>query len=139
MTLREWLLSTYAWSVEHATAILIVAIALPIAGTALAAIGKGGRTDRDGRAIASIVVALGAAALFAMLLAVHAAHAYFESGLLDSDVRPVVAPLVMAIGCVYGAHRVFPLGELGAARTIGYLGLAFVLCWGAIWFFSMFR
>jgi hypothetical protein len=139
MTLREWLVSAYAWGVEHGTAILVVAILVPIAGTAAAAIGKGGRTDRDGRAIASVAVALGAAALLVMLLAIHAAHAYFNRDLLDGDVRLVVAPLVMAIGCVYGAHRVFPLGELGVARTIGSLGLAFGLCWGAIWFFSMFR
>ncbi|HSN91192.1 MAG TPA: hypothetical protein VLS93_08175 [Anaeromyxobacteraceae bacterium] len=59
MSLRELLGALYAAAVERRLAILLVALAVPAAGTLAARIGKAGRTDADGRLLASVVVGFG--------------------------------------------------------------------------------
>jgi hypothetical protein len=139
MTLRESLVAAYAWGVDHGTAVLVAALLGPVLGGVAAKIGKGGRTDEDGRFIASAVLAVGVLAVIGELMAVHAGHAYFDAGLLDADVRLVVAPLLCLVGCVVAIRLVFPLSELGGVKTASDLGLLFLACAGTIWFFSKFR
>jgi hypothetical protein len=139
MTLREAFVAAYAWGVAHATAILVVAILLPILGAIGAEIGKGGRTDEDGRVIASVVVGFGVLVAVAELIAVHFAHAYFDAGILDADVRLALAPLVCLVGCLLTVRRVFPLSELAGARSIGALVALLASCWALVWFFGQFR
>jgi hypothetical protein len=139
MTLRDALLDAYAWSVVHATVILIAAVAVPAAGALAAEIGKGGRTDADGKVIASIVVGIGALSMVLAMVALHFAHSNFESGLLDADWRLALAPIA-CLGCSLVAVRwVFPLSELAGARSVGYLVVVFGGCWLLIKFFSMFE
>lgn len=139
MSLNDALLAAYAWGVTHGTAILIAALAIPIVGAFAATIGKGGRTDADGKAIASVVVGLGVLAMVGELIAVHLAHAYFSSGLLDADWRLALAPLAF-LGCSLIAIRwVFPLNELAGARSALYLSCVFAGCWLLLRFFEMFE
>jgi hypothetical protein len=139
MTLRDALSNAYAWSVVHATLILIAAIAVPVVGALGAEIGKGGRTDADGKAIASIVVGLGALSMVLAMVALHFAHSYFDSGLLDADWRLALAPVACLLCSLVAVRWVFPLSELGGARSVGYLVLVFGGCWLLIKFFSMFE
>ena len=139
MTLRDALVSAYAWSAAHATAILIRAIVVPIAGAAGAELGKGGRTDEDGRMIASVVIGFGVLVVVAELIAVHFAHAYFRTGILDADVRLALAPPLCLAGCLMAVRRVFPLSELAGARSIGALVALLASCWALVWVFGQFH
>jgi hypothetical protein len=139
MTVEESLISAYAWGKAHGTILLAVAVAIPVVGTVLARIGRGGRTDEDGRAIASALVVLGVAALLVELVAIHIAHVWFDGDLLRADASLAFAPIVLCAGCVLGAHWVFPLGELGGVHLLGRIGLLFLCCAGALWFFAQFR
>jgi hypothetical protein len=139
MTLRDALLDAYGWGVEHGTLVLVSAFVLPLLGALAAQVGKGGRTDADGRAIASVVIGLGVIAMLGELVAVHLAHAYFDTGVLDGDVRIVLAPIACLVCCLVAIRWVFPLSELGGARMARDLALLFGGCWALVWFFSMFR
>ena len=139
MTLRDAFLDAYAWGVDHGTFILVGAIAVPLLGALAAQLGKGGRTDADGRAIASVVVGIGALAMVLELVAVHFAHSYFDSGLLDADWRLALAPVACLVCSLIAVRWVFPLSELAGARSVGYLVLVFAGCWILIKFFSMFE
>jgi hypothetical protein len=75
----------------------------------------------------------------AEMMAVHAGHAYFDAGLLDADVRLVVAPLLCLVGCVVAIKLVFPLSQLGGVKTASDLALLLLVCACVIWFFSKFR
>ena len=59
MALDELLAGLYAWAAVQAQWLLIAALAIPAVGSMAAWIGKGGRTDRDGRVIASLLVGFG--------------------------------------------------------------------------------
>ena len=54
MPLREFLAGLYLWADGHAVAIVIACLAWGLGGALLARIAKGGPSDRDGRAIASV-------------------------------------------------------------------------------------
>lgn len=139
MTLHDALVEAYAWGVDHGTLILLGAIVIPILGALAAQLGKGGRTDEDGRAIASIVVGFGALAMVLAMVALHFAHSYFGYGLLDADWRLVLAPIACLAVSLLTVRWVFPISELAGARSVGYLVLVFAGCWLLIKFFSMFE
>jgi hypothetical protein len=139
MTLHDALVEAYAWGVVHGTVILLSAIVIPILGALAAQLGKGGRTDEDGRAIASVVVGLGALSMVLALVAVHFGHSYFGYGLLDADWRLVLAPVACLVCSLVAVRWVFPISELAGARSVGYLVLVFAGCWLLIKFFSMFE
>jgi len=139
MTLHDALVETYGWGVAHGTLILIAAIAIPVLGALGAQLGKGGQTDEDGRAIASVVVGFGTVVMVLAMVAVHFAHSYFGAGLLDADWRLALAPVACLACSLIAVRWVFPLSELAGARSVGYLVLVFAGCWLLIKFFSMFE
>lgn len=63
MSLLELLEGPYSWLLAGRVAILWTAVLIPMAGTLLARIGKAGRSDADGRWIASTLVGVGLAAV----------------------------------------------------------------------------
>ena len=138
MTLNDALRDAYGWGALHGTAILIAAIAIPLVGALGAQLGKGGRTDADGRAIASVVVGLGVLAMLGELIAVHLARSYFDSGLLDADWRLALAPMLCLAACLISVRWVFPLHELSGAKSAFYLAIVFLGCWLLLRFFEMF-
>ncbi|HTR49114.1 MAG TPA: hypothetical protein VMJ10_00325 [Kofleriaceae bacterium] len=139
MTLRDALQDAYTWGADHGTLVLVAAIAIPLVGALAAQLGKGGRTDADGRAIASVVIGLGVIAMLGEIVALHLAHAYFDTGVLDADIRLVVAPIACLASSLVAIRWVFPLGELRGARMARDLALLFAGCWALVWFFSMFQ
>ena len=139
MTLNDALLAAYAWGVAHGGAVLAAGLVIPVIGTLAARAGKAGRTDEDGRVIASLLLGIGVLAMVGELIAIHVAHAYFGGDVLAGDVRLLLAPIVCLGGCLLGVRLVFPFSELAGARTLADLGLLVLACWGVLWFFSKFR
>ena len=139
MTFSEAVRASYEWLVAHGDALLVGAIALPAAGTLLSRVGKAGKTDADGKFIASTVVGLALAAVAVEALGLILARAALGLGLLDLDVRVTLAPLICLAGCLFGIRWVFPLSELGSVRTFRDVGLFVVACAVVGWLFSKFR
>ena len=139
MSLGELLALAYGWADAHAPQILLAAVAVPLLGTLAAWIGRGGRTDRDGRAIASVLVGFGLAVLLLGLAAALVAHLAFDRSVLEADVALLAAPPVCLALCLAGVRLVFPLAELGSVRTMRDVGLFVVACGVVLWLFSKFR
>ncbi|HEY3358096.1 MAG TPA: hypothetical protein VGQ83_32905 [Polyangia bacterium] len=139
MTLSEFFLTTYAWAVQHREVIAVTAALIPVVGTVAARLGKAGRTDADGRVIASVVVGVGVLAVLLEIAAVGAAYTAFDASLLAADALLVAAPVVCFAGCLLGIRWVFPLSELASVRTLRDVGIFLAACAGLVWFFSKFR
>lgn len=132
----------YSLALAHATWVLVAGVAFPVVGTLAAWIGRGGRTDRDGRAIADLVVAVGALVFALEVIALLLVQATSERGLawvLEADLRLLLAPLVCGAGSVLGVRLVFPLSTLASGRTLADLGAFLVACLAAWWLLSRFR
>ena len=139
MTLNELLFETYGWADRHAASILGLSLLLPALGTGLSWIGKGGKTDQDGRLIASAFIGVSLLAVTLEVFFLFLARTLHNASPLDANVALLLAPIISLVGCVAGIRMVFPLSELGSVRTAADLG-AFLLCCAAIaWFFSKFR
>lgn len=139
MSLRELLINSYLWADANALALLFAATAWGLFGTLLARVAKSGRSDQDGRLIASVVIGAAVLLLVAAMLAVSVAYVTFNQGLMDANALLLLAPLVCVVVSVLGIHRVFPLSELASVRTLGDL-LAFALaCIALLWVLSKFR
>lgn len=139
MTLNEFFDSTYQWGEQNAQLILLLGVAVPALGTLLAFIGKGGKTDEDGRFIASMVMGL---AMFAVVLEVMAIFVgvYIRgSSLMDANAALLAAPIICLVGSVLGLRLVFPLAEIGVVRSILDMVGFFVSCLFVIWFMSKFN
>ncbi len=108
MTLREILTNLSLWADAHALAILAAAVAWGLLGTLLARLTRGGRSDQDGRVIASVVIGGAALLLVVAVLAARVAHVAFKQALMDVNALLLLAPLVCVLVSVVGIHRVFP-------------------------------
>lgn len=139
MTVEEGLRGAYGWADANAVWVLVAGLALPVVGTLAARIGKGGRTDADGRLIASVVMG---AALLAVILEVaclFVARTALGADLTHANALLVVAPIVCLVGAVAGLRMVFPLSELGSVRTALDLGGFLLACAAVVWLASRFR
>jgi hypothetical protein len=139
VTLSQFLAAAYVWAVAQRLVILIVALAVPIVGTLLARIGKAGRTDADGRFIASVVVGIGIVAVILEMLAIGVGAGVLGHSVLEGDVILLASPLLCLGLALFGIRLVFPLNQLASVRTALDVG-AFVLAGAVVvWFFSKFR
>ena len=139
MALGEVLIGLYRFAEANALGVFAAAIVIPVVGSLAAWIGKGGRTDQDGRFIASILVGFGFTLVVLEVLAVVAAQALFDASVLDGNVLLLVAPIVCLAGGLLGVHTLFPLNELGSVRTAGDMALFLAGCAVIILIFSQFR
>ena len=139
MSLGELLLAIYAWCDERAFEILIAAIAIPLLGTGLAWVGKLGRTDRDGRFIASVVVVAGVMVFLVAVIGLAIAYAAFDGSVLKANLALLGAPIVCLAGCLLGIKLVFPLSQLASVRSLGDIGVFLAASLGVIWLFTQFR
>jgi hypothetical protein len=139
MTLDDILFDTYYWSSTNASLVLGASLGIPVVGTVLASIGKGGKTDKDGRFIASSVMAV---AMLMVLLQV-ALLAYVSSvqgrSLMQANLVLLVAPPLCLVGSALGIRLVFPLSELGSVRTVLDLLAFLAACAAVYWVLSQFR
>jgi hypothetical protein len=139
MSLRELLINAYQWADAHALALMLAALFWGLGGTLLARVAKGGRSDQDGRVIASVVIGGAALLLVAVLLAAGIAHVAFKQGLMDANALLLLAPLVCVSVSVFGMHRVFPLSELASVCTLRDLAGFALACIALLWLLSTFR
>jgi len=139
MTLRHLLISFSVWADAHALAILLASVGWGLLGTLLARLTRGGRSDQDGRLIASVVI--GGAVLWLVLgvLALGLARLLFKQNLLDVNALLLLAPLACVLTSVLGIRRVFPLSGLASVRTLGDVAGFAVACLALLWLLSKFR
>lgn len=139
MTLRDILTSFSLWADAHALAILLTSVAWGVLGTLLALLTRGGRSDQDGRLIASMVI--GGAVLWLVLgmVALGLARLLFNKNLLDINALLLLAPLACVLTSVLGIRRVFPLSGLASVRTLGDVAGFAVACLALLWLLSKFR
>ncbi len=139
MTVDEFFFLIYAWSEVHSVEVFAAAIALPIVGSLAAWAGRGGKTDVDGRFIASAVIAIALAAAVLEVLGIGIALGLKDRTLLDANLLLLVAPVVCLVGCVVGIRRVFPLNELGSVKSAIDVSAFVIACLAMMWIFSKFR
>jgi hypothetical protein len=139
MSLGGLLASAYVWADHNALTLLLAALALPVVGTLAAWLGKGGRTDRYGRLIASVVVGLGLCTLLLAVIALVIAQTGFDRSPLEANVVLLAAPLVCVVTCLGAIRLVFPLNELESVRSAVDIALFAFACAAVLWMFSQFR
>ena len=139
MTLHDLLAEGYAWLASHGNALLLGAVLVPAIGTIAARLGKAGKTDADGRFIASGVVGVALVAIVLEALGLVLAGGVLGLSLLDVDARVAGAPILCLIGCLIGIRWVFPLSELGSVKMFGDVGLFILAITAVAWLFSKFR
>ncbi len=139
MTLNELFAGSYGWCDTHASLVLIIAVLIPIVGTVAAYLGKLGKTDMDGRYIASGIIALAVLLVAVEIGSIALAVGPLERSILDANVVILIAPILCLIGCVLGIRYVFPLNELGSVKTMGDLLVFAIACIALVWIFSKFR
>ncbi len=139
MTLNQFLVAAYAWAVAQRLIILIVALAVPVVGTLLARIGKAGKSDADGRFIASVVVGIGIVAVILEMLAIAIGAGVLGGSVLEGDVLLLASPLLCLGLALLGIRLVFPLNQLASVRTAFDVGAFVLACAAVVWFFSKFR
>jgi hypothetical protein len=139
MTLNDLLVQAYLWCRDNASLILLGSVLLPLLGTLLARIGKGGKTDADGRLIASVVVAIALVAVLLEISCLLIARSLLDASLLDAPVALLIAPIVCLAGSLLGIRLVFPLNQLGSIRTMKDAGAFLAACLAVLWLLSTFR
>jgi len=139
MTPRDLLGNFSIWADAHAPAILLAAVLWGLLGTLLARIARGGRSDQDGRLIASVVIGGAVVWLMLAVVALCLAQMAFNKNLLDINVLLLLAPLACVLVSVLGIRQVFPLSGLASVRTLGDVAGFAVACLVLLWVLSKFR
>jgi hypothetical protein len=139
MTLHEILTVSYGWANVHALVVFCGAVAVPAIGTLLAWVGRLGKTDQDGRIIASVVMAVAIFAVFVEIVGLSIGIGLLHLSLLDANFLLVVSPILCLVSSTLGIRLVFPLSELGSVRTAIDASLFVAACLGVVWLFSTFR
>ena len=139
MSLRDLLVNLYTAAEAHALAVLLGSLAWAVVGTVLARMGKAGDTDRDGRAIASLVVGGAVLWLIVVMMVAAIASAGFNKSLFDAHVLLLASPLLCLAASLIGIRWVFPLNELGSVKTLRDVGLFVLACVVGLWLLSRFR
>lgn len=139
MTLAESFSAVYQGLLAHRSELVVAALALPVVGTVAARIGKAGRTDRDGRFIASAVMGVALSALVLELMIIAVALTGFGRSILEADLLLLLAPIVSVGLCFFGLRWVFPLNELSSVRTFVDIGVFVAAALAAVWLLSRFR
>jgi hypothetical protein len=139
MTLNDFFDVSYQWGEQHAQLILLLGVGIPAVGTLLALIGKGGKTDEDGRFIASTVMSVAMLAVILEAMAIFVGTFIRDASVLDANVALLAAPVLCLFGSVLGLRLVFPLAEIGVVRSILDMTGFFISCLFVMWFMSKFR
>ena len=139
MTVSDFFNGIYLWLDSVAPAILLAGILIPLAGTALAWIGKRGNSHADGRFIANLFVGFSLGALLLAVFVMAFAVSVMDADPLQANVALLAAPVVCTVGCVLGIGRVFPVNQLASYRTFTDIALFLAACVVIVWLFSKFR
>ncbi len=138
MTVEELLVTPYLWSADHSSAVLTIAAAFPVVATVTALLLRGGKTDRDGLAVADLAVGAALVVFAVSSLFYAAASLSLDLSILDMQVAVLIAPLICCVGTLFGVSRVFKLRRLNAIGLLQDVGLFLGLLWCARWFMGKF-
>lgn len=143
MSSLELLHAAYDWLHGQAALMALAFAALPVLGTVAARVGKGGRTDADGKLIASLVIGIALTLVFveagALLLASKVLRRDILTVAMLGDAVLVIGPPLSLIACIMGMRTVFPLGQLTTIRTLRDVALLVGFGYALIWAFGQFR
>jgi len=139
VTANEILESSYGWADAHAGLIFMAAVALPLLGAGAAKLGKGGKSDADGKLIASLVIGSGIVVFVLEIALIVFTRSVLEKNVLEGNVMLLLAPVVYLGLGVATIRWVFPLSELGSVRQAADIGAFVLLCWGIVWLFGKFH
>ena len=137
--MREIFLGGYAWAERYSVIFFGLAVVVPIVGTWAAIIGKGGRTDRDGRVYANVLILVAVAQFVLTMVVGFVGIVFLDRSIWDTDILLIVAPWVWLLLSVGGLRQVFPLSELATWRSVVEVFQFFAVCAALVWIFSMFR
>jgi hypothetical protein len=139
MTPREVFEGLYAFAEARPLPILLVAVLVPLLGIGMAWVGRGGRTDEDGRVIADVMVLVGVVQFVLAMTVAYVGAAFLERRLFDTDVMLLAAPWVWLALTVVGVRQVFPLSELASWRSLRAVIAFFAVAAVFLWLLSKFR
>jgi hypothetical protein len=94
MTGNELLLSIYEWASANAGLILTGVVVLPLVGAGAAWIGKGGKTDSDGRLIASLLVGSGITVFVLEIVLLIFSRSILKQDVLEANFLLLIAPIL---------------------------------------------
>ena len=134
----------YAWAAERSVVLFAGACALPLLGTLGAWIGKGGKSDKDGRLIANLLLIASLLLVLLELVGLVLAHRSLGRGsdmgwILEADVLLLTAPMACLGLSLLGIRLVFPLGQLETVRRLTSLGLLAGALLLGVWLLGRFH
>ena len=139
LTPREIFEATYAFAESNATLIFGLSLLVPAVGITLAWIGRGGRTDEDGRAFANVFVFVAVVQFVLAMVLGYVGVAFLERSVWDTNLLLLAAPWIWLSLSMAGLRQIFPLSELTSWRSAMDVGGFFAVCAALVWFLSMFR
>ena len=139
LTLEQSLLGLYDAAAAQGAWLLGASVVIPLLGTLAAWIGRGGRTDQDGRAIANGLLLTAMSVFILGLLAATVWIAILDRSLLQLSWQLVLGPPLWFGLTLASVHRVFDLRELRAGQLLRDAGLLLALVAAVLWFFAQFR
>ena len=139
LTLREIFEAAFAFADGNDVLLFALSLAVPAVGFVLAWVGRGGRTDEDGKAFANIFVFVAAVQFVVATILGYVGVAFLDRTVLDTSVLLLAAPWLWLGLSIAGLRLIFPLSELASWRSILDIGGFFVMCAVLIWALRMFR
>ena len=139
LTFRQIFEGAFAFGESNAALIFGLSSLVPVVGIALAWIGRGGRTDEDGRAFANIFVFVAVVQFVVAVILGYVGVAFLDRSLWDTDLLLLAAPWIWLILSIVGLRRIFPLSELTTWRSVLDVAGFVAVCAALVWFLSMFR
>ena len=88
--MREIVLGGYAWAERYSVIFFGLAVVVPIVGTWAAIIGKGGRTDRDGRVYANVLILVAVAQFVLTMVVGFVGIVFLDRSIWDTDILLIV-------------------------------------------------
>ena len=125
MTLNDLVTGLYVWFEARALMVLAAGVLIPVVGTAMAWIGKKGKSQADGRFLANLFVGFSLAAVMLEVFVIAFAVGVMGADPLRANVALLAAPIVCLVGCVFGIGKVYPVNRLTSMRT--FTDIAFFL------------
>ena len=139
MTVEQSLVDMYDVAAINGAWLLGASVVVPCLGVFGAWIGRGGRTDADGRLVANGLIILAMAVFIVALLGATVAVTLMDRSLLQAEWTLLLTPVVWLALTVAGVHRVFRLTELRAGQILRDAGLLLLVVAALLWVFSQFR
>lgn len=139
LTLRGIFETAFSLADANATLIFVLSLLVPIVGITLAWIGRGGRTDQDGKAFANAFVFVAVLQFVIAMIVGYVWLALLEESVWDTNILLLTAPWIWLVLSMAGLRQIFPLSELTSWRSVLDVGGFFAVCAALMWFLSMFR